>query len=185
MNLKIIRILDIFFSLSLLIFLILISLILLLLAIISLRIKIFFIQKRLGLNFKEFNIIKFKSMKDNVKNLPSHLINKSNITRTGNFIRRWKIDELPQIINILKGEMSFVGPRPCLLNQKLLIKERKKRGVFKSRPGLTGLAQLLNVNMSRPILVAKLDKKMLNELNVFNYLIYILKTFQITFFKKN
>ena len=72
--------------------------------------------------------------------------------------------------------MSLVGPRPCLLNQKKLIKERNKRGVFKVKPGITGLAQISRINMKTPALLAKTDQKMIKEMNLFNYFYYIFRT---------
>jgi lipopolysaccharide/colanic/teichoic acid biosynthesis glycosyltransferase len=80
--------------------------------------------------------------------------------------------------------MSFVGPRPCLLNQKKLIAERKKRGVFKVRPGITGLAQIQNINMSTPTILSKTDSKMIKKMNLFYYCYYILFTVFIVFRKK-
>ena len=74
------------------------------------------------------------------------------------------------------GHMSFVGPRPCLFNQRRLIRERKKRGVFKVRPGITGLAQILGIDMRTPILLSKTDQKMIKKMNLFNYFYYIFKT---------
>jgi len=94
----------------------------------------------------------------------------------GNFLRRTKIDEIPQLLNVLFGDMSLVGPRPCLYNQKKLISERKKRGVFKVRPGITGLAQISGINMKTPTLLAKTDQKMIKNMSLYNYFYYIFKT---------
>jgi len=136
-----------------------------------------YIQKRLGLNLKTFNLVKFRTMKMGTKSKATHLVNKSNITIIGNFLRRLKIDEIPQLFNVLLGSMSLVGPRPCLMNQKKLILERKKRGVFKVKPGITGLAQLKGVNMSKPVLLSKIDSKMIKkEIGIKNYFKYILLT---------
>ena len=84
----------------------------------------------------------------------SHLASATSITPFGNFLRKSKLDELPQLWNVLKGEMSLVGPRPCLFNQEELIAERDKRGVFEVRPGITGLAQVNTIDMSTPELLA-------------------------------
>lgn len=139
------RIID--FTLSLLA-IILLSPILL---IISLLIKtqsegpIFFKQKRIGKDKKCFNILKFRTMRiDTPKDTPTHLLKDANlyITKIGKFLRRTSLDELPQIINILKGEMSIIGPRPALWNQYDLIEERDKYKVNSILPGLTGLAQI-------------------------------------------
>jgi len=136
-----------------------------------------FIQKRVGLNLKSFNLIKFRTMKVNTLSKGTHLINPSSITWLGNYLRKFKIDELPQLWNVLIGNMSLVGPRPCLFNQKKLINERKKRGVFKVKPGITGLAQVTGVTMKSPTFLAKKDFKMIKEMNLFYYFYYIFKTF--------
>jgi lipopolysaccharide/colanic/teichoic acid biosynthesis glycosyltransferase len=86
------------------------------------------------------------------------------------------LDELPQLWNVFKGEMSLVGPRPCLFNQHELIKERESLGVFVARPGITGLAQINEIDMSNPKLLAEIDARMLQELCTRKYFIYILKT---------
>ena len=106
---------------------------------------ILFKQKRIGKDKKEFIILKFRTMKIDAPNdLPTHLLDKpdSYITRVGKFLRKSSLDELPQLFNILKGEMSFVGPRPALWNQYDLIEERDKYGANDILPGLTGLAQI-------------------------------------------
>ena len=101
-----------------------------------------FFQKRIGINLKSFNLFKFRTMKIGTLSLGTHLIDPSNITYFGGFLRKFKIDELPQLWNVLIGDMSLVGPRPCLFNQRKLISERKKLGIFKVRPGITGWAQV-------------------------------------------
>ena len=106
----------------------------------------------------------------------THLIKNIQLTSFGYFLRRTKIDEIPQLFNVLIGDMSLVGPRPCLFNQRKLIIERKKKGVFKVRPGITGLAQILGVNMKTPTLLAKIDQKMIKNMSLFNYFYYIFKT---------
>lgn len=106
---------------------------------------VFFRQRRIGKNKSEFSILKFRSMRtDTPKDMPTHLLNnaESYITRSGAFLRKTSLDELPQIINILKGEMSIVGPRPALYNQYDLIEERDKYGANELIPGLTGWAQI-------------------------------------------
>ena len=139
--------------------------------------KPIYIQKRVGLNLKTFKLIKFRTMKIGTKSKGTHLVNKSDITAIGYFLRKFKIDEMPQLFNVLVGDMSIVGPRPCLINQKKLILERKKRGVFKVKPGITGLAQLQGVNMSKPFLLSKKDSKMIKKkIDIKNYFKYILLT---------
>ncbi len=136
-----------------------------------------FFQKRVGLNLKSFTLVKFRTMRINTLSSGTHLIDPSNITSFGNFLRKYKIDELLQLWNVLIGNMSLVGPRPCLLNQKKLINERKKRGVFKVKPGITGLAQVSGITMKTPTLLSKTDLKMIRQMNFYYYFYYILKTF--------
>jgi len=145
--------------------------------------SLFFFQKRVGLNLKIFTLIKFRTMKVGTLSAGTHLIDKSNITRFGHFLRKFKLDELPQLLNVLMGHMSLVGPRPCLPNQKKLIIERKKRGVYKIKPGITGLAQVSGINMSKPVLLAKTDLKMIKQMNLFYYFYYIFKTVLLIFRK--
>lgn len=106
---------------------------------------IFFKQKRVGINTTYFSILKFRTMRiDTPNNMPTHLLENPEqyITRTGKFLRKTSLDELPQIINILFGSMSIIGPRPALWNQHDLIAERDKYGANDIRPGLTGWAQI-------------------------------------------
>nr|WP_308128862.1 sugar transferase [Bacillus sp. sid0103] len=121
---------------------------------------ILFKQRRIGKGKSEFYILKFRTMKiDTPKDTPTHLLKdpESYITSVGKFMRKTSLDELPQILNILKGEMSIIGPRPCLWNQYDLIAERDKYGANDIYPGLTGWAQI-NGRDELPIdLKAKLD----------------------------
>lgn len=105
---------------------------------------IFFKQRRIGKNNEEFNILKFRTMRVDTPNVATHLLKDPSvfITPLGKFLRKTSLDELPQLINILKGEMSIVGPRPALYNQYDLKDMRKKVGVHKLVPGLTGWAQI-------------------------------------------
>jgi O-antigen biosynthesis protein WbqP len=135
-----------------------------------------FIQKRAGYNLKSFSLIKFRTMPKGVKSAGTHLIKNIKLSVFGYFLRRTKIDEIPQLLNVLLGDMSLVGPRPCLFNQKRLISERKKRGIFKVRPGITGLAQIFGINMKTPTLLAKTDQKMIKKMCLYNYFYYIFKT---------
>ena len=134
-----------------------------------------FIQKRVGLNLKSFNLVKFRTMKMNTLSSGTHLVDVSNITYFGYFLRKYKLDELLQLWNVFIGDMSLVGPRPCLFNQKRLINERKKRKVFKVKPGITGLAQVSGITMKTPKLLSKTDQKMINQMNLYYYFYYILK----------
>lgn len=135
-----------------------------------------FAQKRVGQNLKIFKIFKFRTMKIKTLSKATHLVNDKNITKLGYCLRKFKLDELPQLINIIKGEMSFVGPRPCLVNQIKLINERKKKKVYNVRPGITGLAQIKSITMETPSLVAQMDSVMIKQLTLYNYLYYIVLT---------
>lgn len=135
-----------------------------------------FRQERVGVNQKPFNLLKFRSMYVNTKAVATHLVQVSAITKWGSFLRKSKLDELPQLFNVLKGDMSFVGPRPNLFNQSELIEERNKLGVYSIRPGITGLSQINKIDMSTPQLLAETDTKMINHLNVMNYFKYIFLT---------
>ena len=143
-----------------------------------------FTQTRIGYLQKNFTLIKFRTMKKDTISVATHLVKDPVITRYGIFLRKTKFDEIPQLWNVLIGDMSFVGPRPCLLNQTKLISERKKRGVFKFRPGITGLAQISGITMRTPTLLAKTDFEMNKKMNLYYYFYYILKTLLIIFFKK-
>jgi O-antigen biosynthesis protein WbqP len=135
-----------------------------------------FIQTRVGKKQKPFNLIKFRTMSVETKSVASHLASNASITKLGAFLRKTKIDELPQLINVVKGEMSLVGPRPNLFNQEELIRERDALGVYDVLPGVTGLAQVKNIDMSTPKLLAKTDKEMIDTLTISNYFKYILMT---------
>lgn len=135
-----------------------------------------FRQERVGRHQKPFILVKFRTMTADTASVASHLADASAITRLGAFLRRTKLDELPQLWNVLKGEMSLVGPRPCLFNQVELIAERDRRGVFQARPGITGLAQVSKIDMSTPKLLAQTDARMLQALTMTSYFKYILVT---------
>jgi len=135
-----------------------------------------FIQERVGRNKKPFKLIKFRTMSVDTKSVASHLASSASITNLGAFLRKTKLDELPQLINVLKGDMSLVGPRPNLFNQVELIKQREALGVYNVLPGITGLAQIQNIDMSTPDLLAKTDKKMIDSLTIRDYIKYIIMT---------
>ena len=135
-----------------------------------------FRQERVGQGQRPFTLVKFRTMRPDTASVASHLADASAITRLGAFLRRSKLDELPQLWNVLKGEMSLVGPRPCLFNQTELIAERHSRGVFEARPGITGLAQVSNIDMSTPKLLAETDAKMMQGLTLALYFQYIFMT---------
>ncbi|MEN3158181.1 sugar transferase [Alkalimonas sp. NCh-2] len=135
-----------------------------------------FRQQRVGRNKNPFTLVKFRTMKKDTAHVASHLASSSAITPFGSFLRKTKLDELPQLWNVLCGDMSLVGPRPCLFNQEELIAEREARGVLKARPGITGLAQVNEIDMSTPVLLAETDAKMLQSLSLADYFKYIFMT---------
>lgn len=135
-----------------------------------------FRQERVGRHQKPFTLVKFRTMKKDTASVASHLANTSSITKFGHFLRRTKLDELPQLWNVLKGEMSLVGPRPGLFNQQELTDARSAQGVFDARPGITGLAQVSEIDMSTPELLAETDAKMIATLSIKDYFKYIFMT---------
>ncbi|OUS70472.1 lipid carrier--UDP-N-acetylgalactosaminyltransferase [Pseudoalteromonas sp. A601] len=135
-----------------------------------------FIQERVGRNKKPFTLVKFRTMTVDTASVASHLASTASITPFGGFLRKTKLDELPQLWNVLKGEMSLVGPRPGLFNQEELTQEREAKNVFDVRPGITGLAQVNEIDMSTPELLAKTDREMIDTMTIGNYFKYILMT---------
>lgn len=136
----------------------------------------FFLQKRVGKDKRPFTLIKFRTMKKDTKSVATHLADQSSVTKYGKFLRRTKLDELPQLLNVLTGKMSLVGARPNLYNQKELIEERDRLGVYNFRPGITGLAQINEIDMSTPKKLAETDAKMYESFSVKNYFHYIFAT---------
>jgi len=175
-----IRVCDFFFSFIGLIFLSPILILLFLIGLIDNGSPLF-IQKRVGRNLKSFLLIKFRTMPIGTKSLGTHLVKNIKFTAFGYFLRRTKLDEIPQLYNVLLGDMSLVGPRPCLLNQKKLINERKRRGVFKVKPGITGLAQISGISMRSPTLLSKTDLKMIKSISLAKYFYYIFKTIFVNY----
>ncbi|OEE83869.1 lipid carrier--UDP-N-acetylgalactosaminyltransferase [Enterovibrio norvegicus FF-162] len=135
-----------------------------------------FMQTRVGKGRKPFTLIKFRTMSPDTASVATHLASASSVTKFGAFLRKTKLDELPQLINVVKGEMSLVGPRPCLFSQEELIVERDKRGVFDVLPGVTGLAQVNNIDMSQPQILAEWDSRMIHSQTLKKYFTYILQT---------
>ncbi len=135
-----------------------------------------FRQERVGKDKQTFRLMKFRSMHVNAPSVATHLASASSITPFGSFLRKSKLDELPQLWNVFVGDMSLVGPRPNLFNQEELIQERDSRGVYSVRPGITGLAQINKIDMSTPQRLAETDAKMIQELNTLGYFKYIFLT---------
>lgn len=135
-----------------------------------------FRQTRVGRNQQPFTLVKFRTMSIGTASVATHLASSSSITPFGSFLRRTKLDELPQLWNVLWDDMSLVGPRPCLPNQHELIAAREALNVFAARPGITGLAQVQGIDMSTPEKLAQVDAQMLQTLTLSDYFRYILQT---------
>lgn len=135
-----------------------------------------FRQERVGRHQKPFVLVKFRTMKVDTASVASHLASSASITPMGAFLRRTKLDELPQLWNVLKGEMSLVGPRPNLFNQAELIAERAALGVYDVRPGITGVAQVKGIDMSTPRVLAETDAQMIRYLSLPLYFRLITQT---------
>ena len=139
---------------------------------------VIFKQKRIGLNKKEFFIYKFRTMKTGTPDLATNLLDhRKYVTRVGKFLRKTSLDELPQLINIIKGDMSFVGPRPALYNQYELIKMREEKGVHAVRPGITGYAQINGRDDLSDEEKVYWDVKYIEDYSLLTDLKIILKTF--------
>jgi len=119
---------------------------------------IFFVQKRIGLAKKTFAIFKIRTMKKNTPELGTHDVEKRFQLKTGRIIRSLKLDELPQLINVLKGDLNLVGPRPGLETQIKLKDARIAKDIFSVKPGITGLAQIMGYDMSNPEKLAEVDQ---------------------------
>ena len=171
----ILRVLDFFFALTGLIIMFPVLLIVTILGYLDNGSPIFR-QERIGKNREPFTLIKFRTMAPETKSVATHLASADSITKLGAILRKSKLDELPQLINVLKGEMSLVGPRPNLFNQEELIEERGIRGVYNVLPGITGLAQINEIDMSTPKLLAEIDQKMIQSMSVKKYFGYIIMT---------
>lgn len=135
-----------------------------------------FRQTRVGRNRKPFTLVKLRTMRPDTAHVATHLADASAVTSFGKFLRSSKLDELPQLWNVIKGEMSLVGPRPCLASQNELISARERLGVFAARPGITGLAQVRGIDMSAPELLARTDAAMLASLDAYSYWRYLVLT---------
>lgn len=135
-----------------------------------------FAQPRVGRDERIFVCYKLRTMKAGTRSAASHELTAASITRVGAFLRRTKLDELPQLWNVLVGEMSLVGPRPCLPIQVELIEARKKLGVFQVPPGITGVAQIRGVDMSDPDRLAEIDADWVRRRSAALYLEMIFQT---------
>jgi O-antigen biosynthesis protein WbqP len=147
---------------------------------------IFFEQKRVGINYTFFNIYKFRSMKKNTPNVATHLLENpaSYLLRIGGVLRKLSLDELPNLINIIKGEMVFVGPRPALYNQDDLMALRIAAGVDKLKPGITGWAQINGRDEISIESKVALEKEYLERKTVWFDMVIVVRTFTSVLFSK-
>jgi O-antigen biosynthesis protein WbqP len=138
---------------------------------------VIFKQKRIGKNAKTFNFYKFRSMPVNTGDMPSDQLSNVRLSWIGKLIRRTNLDELPQLFNVLKGDMSIVGPRPPIISQQQLIELRKQNGAIACRPGLTGLAQVSSFDGMTVEQKAAFDGEYVKNVTFFSDLKIILRTF--------
>jgi O-antigen biosynthesis protein WbqP len=135
-----------------------------------------FSQMRVGRDGAPFRCHKLRTMYLGTPSLPTHEAPANSVTAVGRFLRAYKLDELPQLWNVLKGEMSLVGPRPCLPTQTELIERRARLGVLSALPGITGLAQVRGIDMSNPRLLAETDAEYLKMASIGYDLRILLRT---------
>jgi O-antigen biosynthesis protein WbqP len=147
---------------------------------------ILFTQKRVGINYTFFKIYKLRSMKKNTPNVATHLLTNPDqyLLKIGKFIRKTSLDELPNLINIIKGEMVFVGPRPALFNQDDLMEFRVATGVSKLKPGITGWAQINGRDEISIIQKVQLEQEYLYKKSFFFDIEILIKTFTNVLFSK-
>ena len=135
-----------------------------------------FVQHRVGRRLQPFRMLKLRTMYADTEHVASHHVGQDRITRFGRLLRRLKLDELPQLLNVLAGSMSLVGPRPCLPSQTELIEARRERGLFAFRPGVTGPAQVSGVDMSEPVRLAEVEAAYFHRATLAGDLGLMLKT---------
>ncbi len=138
---------------------------------------VFFVQERIGKNKKNFKIFKIRTLKKNTPHTGTHELNKVHMLKNGKWIRKIKLDEFPQLINVLKGDVNLVGPRPGLISQDELFKERSLKNIYKVKPGITGLAQILGYDMSNPRKLAEIDETYIINRSISLDFLIILGTF--------
>jgi len=138
---------------------------------------LFFSQERLGINKRTFKIYKIRTMKKNAPQAGTHDIEKDFHLKVGAFIRTLKLDEFPQLINVIKGDINLVGPRPGLPTQNELTNVRSDNNIYEVKPGITGLSQILGYDMSDPLKLAKIDKIYIENRSLMLNSIILLGTF--------
>jgi|TARA_B100000902_G_C27189389_1_gene853112 lipopolysaccharide/colanic/teichoic acid biosynthesis glycosyltransferase len=138
---------------------------------------IFFIQERVGKNKTIFKIIKLRTLKVEAPNTGTHQLDKKYHLVCGKLFRKMKLDEFPQLINVLMGDINLIGPRPGLTSQKELTKLRSAKGVYEIKPGITGLSQVLGYDMSDPMKLAEIDKLYIEKKSIYMNFLILLGTF--------
>lgn len=133
-------------------------------------------QERHGQNKKIFRIIKLRTMRVGTGSFSTHLVPDNAITPMGRRLRALKLDEIPQLANVLLGQMSIVGPRPNLPSQQSVIEERDRLEVYRWRPGITGRAQITGVDMSQPRKLADIDLNMMKNITLHSYLAIVIQS---------
>ena len=136
-----------------------------------------FTQNRIGLKGKQFKLYKFRTMRVDTKNMGTHLASSSDITKLGSILRKTKLDELPQLLNILLGDMELIGPRPGLPEQQELTDFRSKKNIYEVVPGVTGYAQVNQIDMSEPKILAEWDNRYINMRSIIFDISIIMQTF--------
>lgn len=170
------RLFDLVFAVLIAPFVILVMAILIIIICLETRGNPLFIQDRVGRHQRVFRFLKLRSMRVGTAQVASHEVGEECITKVGLLMRKTKLDELPQLWNVFKGEMSFVGPRPCLPIQKDVIAEREKRGVYQLRPGVTGLGQIGGYDMAHAVELAQKDAEYITEFSIKLDIMILFKT---------
>jgi O-antigen biosynthesis protein WbqP len=171
------RTMDITAAIAGLIFLSPVCLVVAILVAVTSKGPVLFRQERVGRHEQTFICNKFRTMHQGTAQRATHEINASALTTIGSVLRALKVDELPQLWNVMLGEMSLVGPRPCLPNQTKLVSERRARDVFSATPGITGLAQVQGIDMSKPEKLAEVDQTYIRTWSLGMDIKLILRTF--------
>ena len=138
---------------------------------------VFFIQERVGKNNVIFKIIKIRTLKREAPNTGTHQLDQKYQLICGKFFRKIKLDEFPQLINVLKGDINLIGPRPGLISQAELTEFRSAKGIYEIKPGITGLSQVLGYDMSDPLKLAEVDKLYIENKSIYMDFLILLGTF--------
>ena len=146
-------------------------------------IPVFFIQERVGKNNKTFKIFKIRTLKKDAPNTGTHQLDQKYQLICGKLFRKIKLDEFPQLINVIKGDINLIGPRPGLISQTDLTKIRSAKGIYEIKPGITGLSQVLGYDMSDPLKLAEIDKLYIENQSI--YIDFLILTGTFMKFPKN